>query len=168
MDKSDLKLLFDYNDWANARVLAACRDLSDEQMRVPMNCSFTNLMGTLAHIYGAELFWRRRLQEGVSPTVPLPTGADFPSLAELASAWEMERAKLRDYVEGLSAEGLNRWVEYTTTSGKPQANTLWKALLQVVFHGTQFRAEAGAVMAVMGHSPGDLDFIFFLRESDQR
>ncbi len=167
MDKSTIQLMIEYNEWANSRVLSACRDLSEEQMHVPMNCSFTSLMGTLAHIYGAEMFWRKRLQENISPE-KLPTGADFETLANLEAVWEEEKARMRDFVDGLKAEDLERWVEYTTTSGKAQANTLWKALLQVVFHGTQFRAEAGAVMAVMGNSPGDLDFIYFLRETDQR
>lgn len=167
MDKKDLQLLFEYNRWANARVLAACRALAPEQLHAPAQCSFGSLMGTLAHIYGAERFWRLRLQEGISPAA-LPTGADFPSLAELDERWAEEQQRMRFFIDALTTKGLNRWVEYFTTTGRPQASTLWKALAHVAVHGAQFRAEAGAVLGGLGYSPGDLDFILFLRETDQR
>lgn len=167
MNKCDLDLLFDYNEWANGRVLAACRGLTTQQMHAPAQCSFNSLMGTLAHVYGAERFWRQRLQEGISPR-KLPTGADFPTLAALELDWGKEEKAMRAFLNKLSEEDLGRWVEYQTTSGRPQGSTLWKALVHVTIHGAQFRAEAGAVMAGMNSSPGDLDFIYYLRETDQR
>jgi uncharacterized damage-inducible protein DinB len=167
MQRDDLLLFFDYNAWANQRVLAACRGLTSAQLHAPAQCSFGSLMGTLAHIYAAERAWRLRLQEGVSPGA-LPGGADFATLTALETAWAGETAALRAFVAGLDDAGLVCWVEYTTTSGGPQGSTLWRALVHVALHGTQFRAEAGAVLAALGRSPGDLDFILFLRETGQR
>lgn len=167
MQTADLTLFFEYNRWANARVLAASRKLAPDQWFAPAQTSFGSLMGTLVHIYAAERSWRLRLQETISPD-RLETAADFPSLDALAAAWTAEEARMQGFVSGLTEDDLVRWVEYTTTSGRPQGSTLWKALLHVVIHGAQFRAEAGAVLGALGHSPGDLDFILFQRESDQR
>ena len=167
MQKTELELLFEYNRWANARVLAACREILPDQVFAPAQVSFGSVMGTLVHIYAAERSWRLRLQERIPPG-KLETAADFVSFEALVQKWQEEEQHLQAFVEDLQEIDLGRWIEYTTTSGQPQGSTLWKSLLHVVIHGAQFRAEAGAVLAVLGHSPGDLDFIFFLRESGQR
>ena len=167
MDKNDLLLLFGYNRWANTRVLNACAELPAEALVVPAQVSFGSIMGTLAHILGAEIAWRQRLQEGISPT-RLPDAADYPDLQTLISCWKEEEAAMQRFIEGLDEASATRVVEFTTLSGKPQQSTLWKALAHVVNHGTAFRAEAGAALGALGHSPGDLDLIGYLREIDQR
>jgi uncharacterized damage-inducible protein DinB len=167
MEKSDLVLLYAYNRWANARVLEACRRLTWEQLVASIPASFGSLIGTLAHILGAEITWRRRMQEGISPD-RMVSARDFSTLEELVALWQEEENKMRAFVESLRDEDLVRWVEYTRTSGEPQGSTLWKALVHLVNHGTQFRGEAGAALAAFGQSPGDLDLILYLRESDQR
>ncbi len=167
MDTNDITLLFAYNRWANAKVLEASRWIAPEQVFAPVQVSFGSLMGTLAHILGTEITWRLRLQEGISPTRVI-NAADFPTLGELEMKWHEEQNRMQGFVESLNNEDLVLWVEYKTTSGKPQGSTIWKALAHVVNHGTQFRSEAGVVLTGFGHSPGDLDLILYLRESGQR
>lgn len=167
MDANDLRLLYAYNRWANARVLEAAQWVAPEQLFAPVQVSFASLMGTMAHILGTEVTWRTRLQEGISPS-RVPGVEDFPTLDALVARWREEENKMQGFVESLQSGDLERWVEYTTTSGKPQGSTLWRALVHVVNHGTAFRAEAGVVLAGFGHSPGDLDLILYLRESGQR
>ncbi len=167
MDNNDLQLLFGYNQWANARVLNACSALPAETLFAPAPISFGSIMGTLAHILGAEIAWRQRMQEGISPT-RLPDATDFSDLQTLIACWKEEEAAMQHFIDGLDEAGASRVVAFTTLSGKPQHSTLWKALAHVVNHGTAFRAEAGAALGALGHSPGDLDMIHYLRETDQR
>lgn len=167
MEPKELVFLFDYNRWANARVLRACQDVPAEALFAPAQCSFGSLMGTLAHTYGAEVIWRLRLLEHKPPT-RIANAADFASLAELRVQWSEEEARMQRQVAALTHEDLDRWVEYSTLTGKPQGSTLWKGLVHLVMHGMQFRSEAGMLLSALGHSPGDLDFIFFQRETDQR
>src|SRR5512139_1228338 len=167
MEKNDLILLFEYNRWANAKVLAACRQVTPEQITAPAPVSFGSILGTLAHILSAERIWRMRMQEGVSPSRQI-IAADFSGLEDLAAQWQEEESKMKGFVESLREEDLGRWVEYTRTNGQREGSTLWKVLAHVVNHGTQFRSEAGVVLSGMGDSPGDLDLLLYLRESGER
>lgn len=167
MDCIDLLLMIDYNEWANNKVLAASHKIPAEALYAPRQCSFGSLMGTLVHIYAAERAWRLRLQDGISPK-KLAGITDFATIDALEAAWLTETALTREFIAQLTNEDLDRWVTYTTTTGWPQGSTLWKAMMHVVMHGMQFRAEAGLMLAELNQSPGDLDLVLFLRETDQR
>jgi uncharacterized damage-inducible protein DinB len=54
--------------------------------------------------------------------------------------------------------------EYTTLGGQPYSNTLWHLMAHVVNHGTQHRSELALLLTKLGHSPGDIDLISFVRE----
>jgi len=97
VQKSEIQLLFAYNDWANARLLKAAKEAGLLQYTAPAPLSHGSLRGTLVHVFAAEWVWRQ-------------------------------------------------------------------VLVHVVNHGTQFRGEAAVLLSQYGYSPGDLDFIAFLRQ----
>ncbi len=165
MKKSDVLTLFEYNYWASRLILKAAAGLSTEQFVAPVRLSFGSLRGTLVHTYGAEHLWRLRCQEGISPGV-MPAEAGFPDLATLIQAWEQEEHAMRAYLASLSDDDLQRTIRYTNTRGVPYETILWQILEHVVNHGTQFRSEAGVALTESGHSPGDVDFIFFIRQGN--
>jgi len=121
------------------------------------------LQETLVHALTAEWIWRRRCQEGVSPTALL-NPADFPTLAALRTRWQAEERAMRAFVAGLGDQDLQKTIHYKSTGGVPHHNILWQILVQVVNHGTQTRSEAAVILTDYGHSPGDLDFIVYLRQ----
>jgi uncharacterized damage-inducible protein DinB len=167
MHKADLITLYDYNYWANARILDAAAQVSHEQYCAPANLSHGSLRGTLVHTFVAELVWRTRCQAGISLPA-LPTPAEYPTLEILRAHWLDEEGKMRLYLASLTDESIYTPVHYVTTSGIPYSNVLWNLLVHVVNHGTQSRAEAGLALASYGHSPGDLDMVLFFRERESQ
>ncbi len=163
MRASEIQRLFRYNYWATGRVLEAASRVSEERFLAPARVSHGSLRGTLAHILGTEWVWRSRYEGGVSPA-RVPIGEDFPTLEALRARWGQEETANWEFLNRLSDEDLDRTVRYTNTSGIPFENPLWELLLHVVNHGTQFRSEAAVVLTEYGQSPGDLDFILFLRQ----
>jgi uncharacterized damage-inducible protein DinB len=163
MKKNELLLMVDYNYWANDRVLRAAEKVSPEQWTAPADLSHNSLQGTLVHILGAEVTWRKRCQERVSPA-SLPAVEEFPTLAALKQRWKDEEQAMRTFAGSLDEDGGNRKINYVNTRGVAYSTPLWQILMHVVNHGTQFRSEAAVALTNYGHSPGDLDLIAYLRE----
>ncbi len=164
MNKREALILYEYNTWANHRLLDAAAQTTPGQFDAAVpGISFGSLRGTLAHVLSAEIVWRTRCQEGVSPTV-LPGEADFPTLGALVERWQAEEAAMRAYLEMLPKGALDQPVRYTSTKGVAYETLLGQILTHVVNHGTQFRSEAGVVLTGFGYSPGDVDFMFYVRE----
>lgn len=155
--------LFSYNGWANGHVLDAASNVSQDQFLAPAKVSHGSLRGALVHVLAAEWVWRQRCQEGLSPSALL-SEESFRTIAELRVRWQVEEQAWGAYLNSLDDDDLNKPVHYTNTRGKAFHNTLWHILVHVVNHGTQFRSEAAIVLTNYGHSPGDLDFIAYLRK----
>lgn len=162
MNKEEVLTLFKYNAWANARILNTTAQVTAEQFLAPATFSHGGLCNTLVHTLFAEWIWRRRW-EGFSPTGWL-LPEDFPGFEALHDRWREEEKKLIAFVENVRDEALNEPLQYRTTNGKPRENLLWQLMVHLVNHGTQHRSEAAAMLTEFGHSPGDIDFIYFLRE----
>ena len=154
--------LYDYDYWANERILRAADKVSDAQFVAPAAFSWGGLRGTLVHTLGAEWIWRSRWQ-GVSPTASLRVD-DYPTVAALRARWREEETKMREFIATLTEADLARVVNYSRISSGASAEPLWQLMAHVVNHGTQHRAEAAAILTGLGHSPGDIDLVVFARE----
>ena len=160
MNKQDILLLYQYNKWANAKILNAAANVTTEQFLAPASFPHGGLRGTLVHALSAEWIWYTRW-EGTSPRHLLkPDG--FPDFSSLRARWAEEEMRLMNFVNDISDERLNNTFDYRNTSGKPFTRVLWQAMAHVVNHGTQHRTEAAAILTGLGHSPGDIDLIFFV------
>lgn len=160
METTEFRTWMGYNRWANARLLAAALHLSDVAFTAPRSgLSFASVAGALTHVMTAERTWRLRC-ENLPAVLPGPV---FSSAASLAARWAEEDIALDAFVAGVTPAALATPVEYHTSAGVPHQTPLWQVWLHVVNHGTQFRSEAAVVLTALGHPPGDLDFIAYVR-----
>lgn len=162
MNTQDIQLLYRYNRWANKRILDAAENLTGEQFLAPASYPHGGLRGTLTHTLFAEWIWRKRWQ-GESPTQRIKP-EEFPTLSSLRARWLEEEKALDAFAASLTDEKLNAPFQFKNTHGEDMENILWQAMVHLVNHGTQHRSEAAAMLTEFNHSPGDIDFIVFLRE----
>ncbi len=163
MNKADIATIFDYNDWANRRILASASRVSQEQLIAPSPFPHGSLRATLVHVLDAEYGWRILLAHGQE--APDLSEQDFPTLQSLEERWRYEEGHLRAYVASLSDEDLQGVVRYVNPQGIHRERVRWHGLYHIVNHSTQHRSEAAALLTDFGQSPGDIDFTFFLIES---
>jgi len=81
MELDSIRQLYDYNRWADRRILAKAGTLASEDFIRSMGNSFSSVRDTLAHILGAEWIWLERWQ-GRSPKALLDAAA-FPKVQSL-------------------------------------------------------------------------------------
>src|SRR5258707_14270651 len=134
MSPEEMRLLYDYNAWANRRSLTAAAALTTEQFTKPMGSSFSSIRDTLAHIYGAEWIWLERFK-GRSPS-SLPDTAQFKDAASLRERWNEHETRLLAFVNGLTQADLDRVMEYKTLKFGVYRNPLWQSMQHHVNHGS--------------------------------
>jgi uncharacterized damage-inducible protein DinB len=67
--------------------------------------------------------------------------------------WREEEAAMRAYLGSLSDED---------AQGAFYDVILWQVIAHVSYHGMQHRSEAATLLTHFGHSPGDIDMVFWL------
>jgi len=162
MKIDEIRTLYDYNCWANGKVLEAASGVGPEALFAPAAQSHGSLGGTLVHVLAVEWMWRQRCQWGTSPPRYIPAER-FLEPESIRVAWAEEEKGMRAFLQGVTEERLGQVVRYTSRQGEQLEAVLWHALVHLVNHGTQHRGEAGLRLAELGRSPGDLDFLLFLR-----
>lgn len=161
MRTQDIQLLYDYNCWANERIVGAAAQVPPEQF-AQARLGYCQLRDTLAHIFSAERRWRERWQGG--PPSPMLGPNDVPDLPALRQEWAGEQQRMRAYLATLRDEDLLKEISYSRLDGSPITNTLWHTLAHMVNHGTQHRAELAMLLTDLGCSPGNLDLVIYVRE----
>lgn len=160
MNTADIHLMYDYNEWANARILDRAEDVTLEQFAAPSSHSFGSLHGTLVHTLDTERVWRNLLQSRALGN-ELTTG-DLPTLEAIRQFWREEQTAMRAYIDGLRDADMATIIRYEVPGGILRERVLWHCLYHVVNHGMQHRSECANLLTTYGQSPGDLDFTVFL------
>ena len=172
MSLAYFRSLGDYNRWANHRILDQADRCSSEDYFAPAaGLSFGSLHATLVHILVGEIVWLARWQGGLPPESLKDARAadrlardEIRSLSDLTGLWRVEEEKQARFFDALTEEQLTGELAYRTQYGEPNSQPLEQLVGHLVNHGTQFRAEAAARLSQLGLSPGDLDYIVYLRE----
>ena len=157
-----LRLLFQYNQWADRRMVEACSALTNEQFTRDLGSSFRSVRDTLVHLYGAEWVWNERI-EGRSP-MSLVAGTGFPDLASVRTKLEEMDNFYIEYVTRLAPQDLERVIHYKSFAGDEFSNPLWQTLHQLTNHASYHRGQIITLLRQLGAKPVTTDLIAYYRE----
>ena len=145
--------MFEYDGWANRRVLDALKKAASPPAKA---------VALLAHILASQRTWLARLRGQDTATIAVWPENDLAAcektLAELTPA-------IRSYLEGATDSELDRVVNYRNTQGKAFANAVRDILTHVAFHSHYHRGQIAARLRDAGAEPTPTDFIVYSRES---
>ena len=166
MDADYFRFIFDQMYWARDRVLAAASELSDEEFARENGFTYKSIRGILTHALGGESIWLPRLRG--EPPGPFLRPEDVPDVATLRARWAEQEAKQRAYLQKLTDAEVSADVVYTGRDGAERRTPSWQLLTLIYHHTTQHRSEAAEALTMVGHSPGDMDLLVYVREREVR
>ncbi len=129
MTRDDIQLLYEYDRWANNRVLQAASELSADQFTRDLGGSFRSVRDTLVHIVGGEWIWLAYWKEPPSHSsaflTDLRTRRDalfnphaFSNVAALQVRWEEVEKEQIEFVNRVTNESLETMLPFRTTQIK--------------------------------------------------
>jgi uncharacterized damage-inducible protein DinB len=145
---ANLQKQFLHDQWANAQVLSALREIGGPPSAV----------AEMAHLLTAQTVWLARI--GGEDTV----GAELWPKLSLEECGELMTWNSQHYNEllgDLVAEDLDEIINYTTTKGVPQAQPLSEIFHHLLLHGAHHRGKINLLAIIAGGRPVAVDYIAY-------
>jgi len=134
MTTAEVRHLFAYTEWANARVLEAAEKLPPEELLRDVHISYKSILGTLLHMAGAEWLWLERWH-GTSPVGPDVWAGwradDARSLRQVREQWQPVIQRRNTYLDGISDADLSRELGYRRFTGEAYSLPLGQQMQHV-------------------------------------
>jgi uncharacterized damage-inducible protein DinB len=170
------KMMADYNQWMNSRLLALLSDVPDEDLMRNRGAFFGSILGTLNHIYVADILWLRRLKNHATATAiagidafDMPANLNDVLYARMAD-FKGPRARLDaliiTYIDSLTEADLDTPLSYKRVNGDAHTKMLGPVLSHVFNHQTHHRGQATTLISQLGLDPGVTDVLVRVPEMD--
>jgi uncharacterized damage-inducible protein DinB len=162
MDVAELRTLFAFNRWANDRILAACRLLSDDEFTRNLRSSHGGVRGTLVHTLWSEWVWFRRWL-GESPKEPFDEH-DFADVAAITSRWDELDQERRLFLGVITNEKIESTFAYENRMGEHWEYSYRYAMQHVLNHSTYHRGQIVTFLRQLDRIPPVTDLLVFFDE----
>jgi uncharacterized damage-inducible protein DinB len=169
MTSGDIQLLYEYDRWANNRVLQAVSSLSAEEFTRDLGGSFRSVRDTLVHIIGGEWIWVTYWKEP-SPSFAIladlrarrdalfDPGA-FPDFPTVQHKWAEVEQEQTDFVQTVTDQLLERMLPFRATQVR-----LAHLMQHMANHSTYHRGQVALMLRQLKAEPVATDFHVFLVE----
>jgi len=169
MNKDDIQLLYEYDRWANNRVLQAVSVLNPEQFLRDLGGAFRSVRDALVHIIGGEWGWITYWKQACPSAASLADLWDrhdalfppdaFPSAEAVRVKWvEIEKQQI-EFVNSVTDEALRKMLPFRATQP-----SLAHLMMHLANHSTYHRGQVALMIRQLNAAPLATDFHVFLLE----
>jgi len=165
MTVADLERLFDYNSWANRKLIDAMSGLAPDQFTQNVAGSYGSLRNTLVHMMSAEWGWIDRC--GGPKRGPALKADDYPTIESVTSRWREVESHFRGFLSTLTDADLDRAVEFTLPGINARALPIGALLQHAANHSAHHRGQIAILLRTLGRAPGNVDLVLYDAERAQ-
>jgi uncharacterized damage-inducible protein DinB len=162
MTVKDLQTLYDYGYWADRKLFEVISRIPPEQFTQAVGGSYGSIRNTLVHIMSAEWGWLERC--GGAKRGPKLNGADYPTVESVTETWNKIEKHVREFLATLKDDDVVRDAEYLNDKGEKRAMPLGELMQHAANHGTHHRGQVAMLLRMLGHTPGNIDILFYYAE----
>jgi len=157
--RDELSDLFDYNAWANERMISSIEALDAEEYGRVLGGGWPSVADTVAHLASATGAWQERFR-GNSPA-RLLTAADLPEREPAVALLRAADAAIAAFARDTPPEDRAKILAYTNLQGKTKKVPYWAVLRHVVNHASYHRGQIASMVRMLGHEPKATDLVFW-------
>ena len=172
---SNLQLMSQYNQWMNQKLYQTAGELGDAEIKQNRGAFFGSILGTLNHIYVADIIWLRRF---ASHSIKYPSLEQLPELPSYRDLRQTVASNINDltklrqeldeliitWCQELKPEDLASNLQYTDTKGKAYKKNLGQLIHNLFNHQTHHRGQATTLISQQGLDVGVTDWLAILPE----
>lgn len=157
MNKNILQL-YDYNIWANERVINHLNSLPSEIFIKQVDLGFKSIAEVIGHLVSVDEVWFARIREE-SPSIAVTR--QFTTIEEASNYLNRLQSQIREYL--LATKDIEKRVIYKNSTGQEFENRISEIIQHVVNHGTYHRGNITTILRHLGFPGVQTDYIAFLR-----
>ena len=163
MTKKEIQLLFEYDTWADLKLLEVIAALTGDQYKKDLHSSFGGIQGTLLHILSVNRVWLYRWR-GKEPE-PLKI-ENFPAMEVVKKQWDTYQCEIGNFLQSLTEAKLNALLQYSDFKGNTYAQPLCQQMQHKVNHSSYHRGQLVVMLRQLGAAVVSTDLITYIRQKE--
>jgi uncharacterized damage-inducible protein DinB len=163
MDVATIRSIFGYDRWATDHVLTCCEPLTVEQFTVDRELPWGSIRDQLVHqfiVHKRWLSWADGSLSGEEAYALLANPEDYPDVPAVREMWNDVNLQNTRFLDRMTPDDLVRELR-VDAPGAEFALAVGQVMLHIAYHSMQHRTEVTTALTSLGHSPGDIDYLFY-------
>ena len=172
---SNLQLMSVYNQWMNQKVYQAAQQLGNEIIKQDQGAFFGSILGTLNHIFVADVIWLRRFSQHPKKYQNLnylPELSNYTALDQIVAddleTLNKSRQELDIFIvnwcQEIESVDLEHYLKYTDTKGKQYTKNFGQLIQHFFNHQTHHRGQVSTLINQQGIDLGVTDLLMIIPE----
>lgn len=163
IDIATIRVMLEYTDWSNAKLLDGAAGCTDEQLDRDLQIGPGTLRRILLHTYNGEMIWFNRWR-GIAENA-WPSESENAPIASLRTRFETNAGARDAWVASLAPSDSARVQKYRDSKGSLFEATLGNMLMQGVMHTKHHQAQAVNALKRLGAAWPELDYMYRVRKT---
>lgn len=169
------QLMSQYNQWMNQKFYQVAQQLGHGKVQQDQGAFFSSILGTLNHIYVADIIWLRRFAQhpqSYQSLNQLPELSNYKTLSQIVTQdlaiLDLCRQELDTIIVNwcleLKAEDLEENLQYFDTKGNLYYKNFGQLIYHFFNHQTHHRGQASTLISQHGLNLGVTDLLKIIPE----